>query len=134
MPAVPLHGKEGVDGSSPSEGSAKSLHKRLFPFRSTCRCSSVRSIWSRLWSLQVREAPSIDAKPRTFERRCWTNPGYARLEPGSPPASISAYSRRWIVFCSTFAPAAAIAARRGSNAEAVTGIADGDTAQDRGSF
>jgi hypothetical protein len=31
-----LHGKEGVDGSSPSEGSAKAPYVGVFPFRSTC--------------------------------------------------------------------------------------------------
>jgi hypothetical protein len=31
----------------------KSPAKRSFPFRSTCRCCSVRWIWSRLWSFQV---------------------------------------------------------------------------------
>lgn len=39
-----------------------------FPFRSTCRCSSVRWIWSCLWSFQVEEAPSLDADP-DFEPR-----------------------------------------------------------------
>jgi hypothetical protein len=37
-----LDGKEGVDGSSPSEGSAKAPHVGAFAFRSTCRVSSVR--------------------------------------------------------------------------------------------
>src|SRR4030095_3551497 len=36
-----LHGKEGVDGSSPSEGSAKAQHNALFHFGSTCRLSNV---------------------------------------------------------------------------------------------
>src|SRR5207248_11580882 len=31
-----LHGKEGVDGSSPSEGSAKAPHVGAFAFRTTC--------------------------------------------------------------------------------------------------
>jgi hypothetical protein len=30
------HGKEGVDGSSPSEGSAKAPHVGAFAFRTTC--------------------------------------------------------------------------------------------------
>jgi hypothetical protein len=47
------HGKEGVDGSSPSEGSAKSLQTGPFAFRSTCTSSNVRWAWSRLWSFQV---------------------------------------------------------------------------------
>jgi hypothetical protein len=35
------HGKEGVDGSSPSEGSAKGPHVGAFPFRATCSLSNV---------------------------------------------------------------------------------------------
>jgi hypothetical protein len=61
VPAVPassLDGKEGVDGSSPSEGSAKTPHVGAFVFTSTCRFSRVRWVWSRLWSFQVENAPS----------------------------------------------------------------------------
>ena len=50
-----LHGKEGVDGSSPSEGSAKAPHVGAFAFRTTCRFSHVRWVWSCLWSFRVRE-------------------------------------------------------------------------------
>jgi len=50
------HGKEGVDGSSPSEGSAKTPHVGVFAFRPTCRISSVRWVWSRLWSFRVENA------------------------------------------------------------------------------
>src|SRR5436190_11382724 len=54
-----FHGKEGVDGSSPSEGSAKAPHVGAFLFRSTCRDCSVRWVWSRLWSFHVSDhAPS----------------------------------------------------------------------------
>jgi hypothetical protein len=35
-------GKEGVDGSSPSEGSAKVPHVVAFAFSPTCRVGSVR--------------------------------------------------------------------------------------------
>src|SRR6266511_1466665 len=49
-----LHGKEGVDGSSPSEGSAKAPEIGAFPFDCTCTISSVRQVWSPLWSLQVQ--------------------------------------------------------------------------------
>jgi hypothetical protein len=48
-----FHGKEGVDGSSPSEGSAKAQRNGVFCFGSTCRCSNVGQVWSPLWSLQV---------------------------------------------------------------------------------
>src|SRR5881394_2664683 len=49
------HGKEGVDGSSPSEGSAKAPHVGAFSFRPTCSLLNVRWVWSRLWSFRVRE-------------------------------------------------------------------------------
>jgi len=49
-----LHGKEGVDGSSPSEGSAKTPHVGTFAFSPTCRVGSVRWVWSRLWSFRVQ--------------------------------------------------------------------------------
>jgi hypothetical protein len=48
-----LHGKEGVDGSSPSEGSAKVPQIRHFPFGSACTFNNVHWVWSRLWSLQI---------------------------------------------------------------------------------
>src|SRR4051794_20543017 len=48
-----LHGKEGGDGSSPSEGSAKAPEIGAFLFRSTCSRSHVRWVWSTLWSSQV---------------------------------------------------------------------------------
>ena len=37
-----FHGKEGVDGSSPSEGFVNTLHIGTIPFESTCRVGSVR--------------------------------------------------------------------------------------------
>src|SRR2546427_5914933 len=51
-----FHGKEGVDGSSPSEGSAKAPHVGAFRFGSVCRSSNVGQVWSPLWSLQVENA------------------------------------------------------------------------------
>jgi len=50
------HGKEGVDGSSPSEGSAKAPEIGAFSFSSTCRDSFMRWVWSRLWSFRVENA------------------------------------------------------------------------------
>src|ERR671930_250415 len=47
------HGKEGVEGSSPSEGSAKAPEIGTFSSRSTCVDSNVRWVWSRLWSFQI---------------------------------------------------------------------------------
>jgi hypothetical protein len=51
-----FHGKEGVDGSSPSEGSVKVPQNGAFRFGFTCTISSVRQVWSRLWSFQVQNA------------------------------------------------------------------------------
>jgi hypothetical protein len=58
VPAENFDGKEGVDGSSPSEGSAKAPHVGAFAFRTTCGLSSVRWVWSRLWSFDARESSS----------------------------------------------------------------------------
>ena len=52
------HGKEGVGGSSPSEGSAKAEHVGTFAFSATCGLDSVRWVWSRLWSFRV-ENPAV---------------------------------------------------------------------------
>jgi hypothetical protein len=49
------HGKEGVSGSSPEEGSAKAPHVGAFSFRRACSSSNVRWVWSPLWSLQLAE-------------------------------------------------------------------------------
>jgi hypothetical protein len=54
VPPQNLHGKEGVDGSSPSEGSAKVQHVAAFAFSPTCRVGRVRWVWSRLWSFRVQ--------------------------------------------------------------------------------
>jgi hypothetical protein len=45
-------GKEGVDGSSPSEGSTKAPQTGAFSFTTSCSSSNVRWVWSRVWSLQ----------------------------------------------------------------------------------
>jgi hypothetical protein len=44
---IGAHGKEGVDGSSPSEGSAKAPEIAVFPVGSTWSSSNVRWVWSR---------------------------------------------------------------------------------------
>ena len=68
-------GKKGVDGSSPSEGSAKTPHVGVFAFRSTCRVTSVRWVWSRLWSSEVQNAAAgaiyglEDSRSRATSRR-----------------------------------------------------------------
>jgi hypothetical protein len=53
-----IHGKEGVDGSSPSEGSAKAAEIAAFSISLACISSSMRWVWSRLWSFQVHD-PSV---------------------------------------------------------------------------
>jgi hypothetical protein len=66
-PPVPphnLHGKEGVDGSSPSEGFAKAPEIGAFSFGSICTYSSVQWGWSPLWSLQVENAPVLASRGR----------------------------------------------------------------------
>jgi hypothetical protein len=52
------HGKEGVGGSSPPEGSAKAPHIGAFLVEGVCRIASMRCVWSPLWSLQVQSARS----------------------------------------------------------------------------
>src|SRR5439155_16256900 len=49
-----LH-REGVDGSSPSEGSAKAPDIGAFSFGTICSSSNVRWVWSRLWSFQFQK-------------------------------------------------------------------------------
>jgi hypothetical protein len=58
-----LHGKEGVDGSSPSEGSAKAPQSGASSFRCTCMVHNVRWVWSPSWSLQVEK--SLCREPKT---------------------------------------------------------------------
>jgi hypothetical protein len=67
LPPQNFHGKEGVDGSSPSEGSAKPPQNGLFFLGMTCRIASVRWVWSPLWSLQVENSVLEGASP-CFER------------------------------------------------------------------
>jgi hypothetical protein len=51
IPPLNLHGKEGVNGSSPLEGSAKAPLVGAFAFRSTCSSSIVQWVWSRFTEL-----------------------------------------------------------------------------------
>jgi hypothetical protein len=62
IPSQNFHGKEGVDGSSPSEGSAKAPQIGAFCLTGTCMFSSVRWVWSPSWSPQVHDARSKLAK------------------------------------------------------------------------
>ncbi len=58
---IGAHGKEGVDGSSPSEGSAKAAEIAAFCVKGTCTSSSMRWVWSRLWSFQIQNALLVSA-------------------------------------------------------------------------
>jgi hypothetical protein len=83
VPHGNLHGKEGVDGSSPSEGSAKAPHIAVFSLRSICIAANVRQVWSRLWSFQVQKharAGHADRAPSTPPRRRSTGPHGAHRE------------------------------------------------------
>src|SRR6266498_5747062 len=51
-----FHGKEGVDGSSPSEGSTKAPQNGASSVSCTCTISSVRWVWSPLWSPQIENS------------------------------------------------------------------------------
>jgi hypothetical protein len=55
------NGKEGVVGSSPTEGSAKSLQTGPFPIELSCTTFRVQWVWSPLWSLQVEKGPQPSA-------------------------------------------------------------------------
>ena len=77
-----LHGKEGVDGSSPSEGSAKAPQNGAFCLTGSCTTSSVQWVWSPLWSLQVQSARSKASKMGAFA-------GKARLNTRPRPAGLS---------------------------------------------
>jgi hypothetical protein len=54
-----LHGKEGVSGSSPEEGSAKAPEIGAFVFRSTCSLSNVRVGMEPFMELSVSERRGI---------------------------------------------------------------------------
>src|SRR6266508_6371999 len=58
---IGAHGKEGVDGSSPSEGSAKAAEIAAFCVEGTCTSPSMRWVWSRLWSFQIQNALLVSA-------------------------------------------------------------------------
>jgi hypothetical protein len=51
-----LDGKEGVDGSSPSEGSAKAPLVGALRIQIELAPPNVRWIWSGLWSFRVEKA------------------------------------------------------------------------------
>jgi hypothetical protein len=66
-----LDGKEGVSGSSPEEGSAKAPQIGAFSLARTYTISSVRWIWSPLWSLQVDNARGKGVGIGRIRRKDW---------------------------------------------------------------
>jgi hypothetical protein len=64
-----FHGKEGVDGSSPSEGSAKAPQSGASSFVFPCTIHSVRWVWSPLWSLQIEKCLRQRPKAATLPPR-----------------------------------------------------------------
>src|SRR6266508_518237 len=55
LPAT-FHGKEGVDGSSPSEGSAKAPQSGAFWYVFSRRGGPSGPVWSRLWSFRAEKS------------------------------------------------------------------------------
>src|SRR5436190_5555717 len=95
-----VHGKEGVDGSSPSEGSAKGPQRRLF-LRLTCAFTTVRWVWSPLmepsgheWRRQSRvfalNARSGDVRSPLATINSRSRFSSSRLSPTSISASLPA--------------------------------------------
>jgi hypothetical protein len=69
-PPPHFNGKEGVNGSSPLEGSTKAPHSGAFLLNSTCRFLLDARLWSPLWSLQVenyeKDAPVMVSRLSAF--------------------------------------------------------------------
>src|SRR5438874_13811006 len=57
-----FHGKEGVDGSSPSEGSAKALLSCVSPPQKTCMCSNLLCCGALFGALRFGRAPKAAQK------------------------------------------------------------------------
>jgi hypothetical protein len=57
------HGKEGVDGSSPSEGSARAPQSEACLSGPTCASCSLTQVWSTLWSSQIQKASKVLGRP-----------------------------------------------------------------------
>jgi hypothetical protein len=99
---IGAHGKEGVDGSSPSEGSAKSPHIGVLSFRSICTAANVRQVWSLKWSFRVgklrRGLPILSGRgKRGGSIICdsgYTSPPDAGVEMRPPAAVLLSAARR----------------------------------------
>src|SRR6266511_6358281 len=59
----PQNGKEEVDGSSPSEGSAKSLLVRAFAYVFSRLLVLIGPRWSRLWSFRAEKCALVGRVP-----------------------------------------------------------------------
>jgi hypothetical protein len=95
-----LHGKEGVDGSSPSEGSAKAPHVGAFSFRSTCSMSNVQRVWSCLWSFRVEKSLAQGSRRDQYVpegsgrgQRALVNASGEFLGAGRPKVGMDAHSQ-----------------------------------------
>ena len=98
-----LDGKEGVDGSSPSEGSAKAPESGRFSLGSVCTSSSMQWVWSRLWIFQGQNVPfpwsrmlapsrSSSRSAGRFPRNCRDSAGGSRTRtPSRGPLSYRRY-------------------------------------------
>jgi hypothetical protein len=81
---IGAHGKEGVDGSSPSEGSAKAPESGALSFTSTCSPSILQWVWSRLWSSQVQNAVRAAPKRRAHGEEEEGRSSYRRPQKSKP--------------------------------------------------
>ena len=67
---LPLLGKEGVDGSSPSEG-LQNPRSREFSFRWSCFRANVQWVWSVVWSFEFEKTTSSSPSSTSrMSRRC----------------------------------------------------------------
>jgi hypothetical protein len=64
----PFHGKEGVDGSSPSEGSCKSPHTRGFHFLDLLHLVQFAQVWNRFWNTQTKKPLVLSSSVTTNQR------------------------------------------------------------------
>jgi hypothetical protein len=74
----PLHGKEGVDGSSPSEGSVKAPLSGAFLLGAICRLSRTLGDGSLYGAFRLKVRSPLPVVPPKA-------PGSARLRGGSEP-------------------------------------------------
>ncbi len=110
VPPSNLHGKEGVDGSSPSEGFAKAPQILAFSLVRTCTISSVRWVWSPSWSPQVQNArwkrPKVDAfAGKIVGCACPTWANWLLTSSGLSPASAAGSESPRLIGASRLRPA-----------------------------